>query len=53
MVAHSNFELIEHIEDEVIVNQILNMTEDSLIGFILEVDLEYTEELHDDHQDYP
>ena len=48
-----NFELIEHIEDEVIVNQILNMTEDSLIGFILEVDLEYPEELHEDHQDYP
>ena len=48
-----NFELIEHIEDEVIVNQILNMTEDSLIGFILEVDLEYPEELHDNHQDYP
>ena len=48
-----NFELIEHIEDVVIVNQILNMTEDSLIGFILEVDLEYPEELHEDHQDYP
>ena len=48
-----NFELIEHIEDEVIVNQILNMTEDSLIGFIMEVDLEYPEELHEDHQDYP
>ena len=48
-----NFELIKHIEDEVIVNQILNMTEYSLNGFILEVDLEYPEELHDDHQDYP
>ena len=44
-----NFELIEHTEDEVIVNQILNMTEDTLIGFILEVDLEYPEELHDNH----
>ena len=48
-----NFELIEHTKDEVIVNQILNMTEDSLIGFILEVDLEYPEELQEDHQDYP
>ena len=47
-----NFELIKHILDEVIVNQILNMTEDSLIGFILEVDLEYPEERHDNHQDY-
>ena len=48
-----NFEVKEHIEDEVVVNQILNMTEDSLIGFILEVDLEYPEELHDNHQGYP
>ena len=48
-----NFELIEHIEDKVIGNQTLNMTEDSLIGFILEVDLEYAEELHVNHQDYP
>ena len=47
-----NFELLEHIEDEVIVYQILNMTEDSLIEFTLEVDLEYPEELHDNHQDY-
>ena len=45
-----NFELLEHIEDELILNQILNMTEDSLIGFILEVDLEYPEELQDNQQ---
>ena len=48
-----NFELIEHIEDELILNQILETSEDSLIGFILEIDLEYPEELHDIHQDYP
>ena len=48
-----NFELIEHIKDEVILNQILEMSEDFLIGFILEVDLEYPEELHNTHQDYP
>ena len=30
-----NFELIEYIEDEVIVNQIPKTSEDSLIGFIL------------------
>ena len=46
-----NFELIEHIEDKVILNQILKTSEDSLIGFILKVDLDYPEELHDSHQD--
>ena len=45
-----NFELIDHIEDKVILNQILKTSEDSLIGFILEVDLEYPEELHESHQ---
>ena len=47
-----NFELIEHIEDEVILNQILETSEESLIGLILEVDLEYPEQLHDTHWDY-
>ena len=47
------FELLEHIEDEVILNQILETSEDSLIGFILEFDLEYPEELHETHQEYP
>ena len=28
-------------------------TEDSDVGFILEVDLRYLKELHDDHNDYP
>ena len=33
----SKFELIKHIEDEKLLNQILETSEDSLIGFIFEV----------------
>ena len=32
---------------------ILNVPIDSRIGYILEVDLDYPEELHDKHNDYP
>ena len=31
----------------------LNISENSPIGYILEVDLEYCEKLHDSHSDYP
>ena len=33
--------------------QIMTMKWDSKKGWILEVDLEYPEELHDGHNDYP
>ena len=42
-----------HCEDEVIWHQIVKTSGDSLIGFILEVDLKNPEELYDSHQDYP
>ena len=35
-----NFDLIEHLEDEVVLNQILKTTEDSLNGFLFQVDLQ-------------
>lgn len=35
------------------INNILNTKDDSEIGYILEVNLEYPEELHDKHNDYP
>ena len=31
----------------------LNVSENSPIGYILEVDLEYCKKLHDSHSDYP
>ena len=35
------------------VNRILNKKGNSLHGYFLEVDLDYPEILHDDHNDYP
>ena len=35
------------------VNRILNKSNNSLYGYFLEVDLDYPEELHDIHNDYP
>ena len=40
-----NFELVEHLEDEIVLNQILKTTEDSLIGFSFQVDIEYSTRL--------
>ena len=34
-------------------NDILNYDENSKLGYILKVDLEYPKELHDKHMDYP
>ena len=36
-----------------IVNKILNKSDNSLHGYLLEVDLDYPEDLHDFHKDYP
>ena len=54
------FELIHVEEDgevstssETILDEILATPEDSDIGFIVEVDLEYPHELHESHRDYP
>ena len=36
-----------------VVNRILNRSADSSYGYFLEVDLDYPEELHDFHKDFP
>ena len=35
-----------------IISRIINERNDSLHGYILEVDLEYSENLHDSHKNY-
>ena len=35
------------------INRILNKSDNSLHGYLLEVDLDYPEELHDKHNDFP
>ncbi len=39
--------------ENVTIQEILSTPADSPIGFIVEVDLLYPEELHDKHRDYP
>ena len=36
-----------------VVNRILNRSADSSYGYLLEVDLDYLEELRDSHKDFP
>lgn len=40
-------------EKEFTAEEILSIADDSEIGYMFEVDLEYPEHLHDTHQDYP
>jgi hypothetical protein len=40
-------------ENEISATDFLNVPDDSPIGYLLEVDLEYPETLHDLHNDYP
>ncbi|KFM58535.1 hypothetical protein X975_19802, partial [Stegodyphus mimosarum] len=50
-LPYGNFEWVE--PDKNIIEKILTLSEDSLDGYILEVDLEYPKELHNAHNDYP
>ena len=40
-------------EKEINVFDLGSIAENSLVGYILEVDLEYSKEMHDLHNDYP
>lgn len=47
----SNFEFLKH--EDIEKFNVQNVSHDSPRGYILEVDLEYPHELHDDHSDLP
>ena len=49
-LPHKDFAFLN--EEEIKVFDLNLITENSKIGYILEVDLEYPEELHDIHNDY-
>ena len=48
---HSSFKFLS--KEEVNNFNLDSIAENSLIGYILKVDLEYCKELHDSHSDYP
>ena len=50
-LPYGRFEWIKNTNE--IVNRILNKKDNSLQGYFLEVDLDYPENLHIDHGDYP
>ena len=50
-LPYSNFKWVKNIDQ--IKQKLMNIKSNSSTGYILEVDLEYPQELHDIHNDYP
>ena len=50
-LSYGGFKFIKNNNE--IINKILNKSENSLHGYFLEVDLDYSESKHDYHNDYP
>ena len=48
-LPHSNFQWVEDCENF----NVMDIVEDSSVGFILEVDLDYPSSIHDSHNDFP
>ena len=49
-LPYTNFKWVKNIDT--IKQKLMNIKSNSLAGYILEVDLEYPQELHDSHSDY-
>ena len=49
-LPYANFKWVKSIDN--IEQKLMQIKNDSLVGYILEVDLEYLQELHDIHNDY-
>lgn len=50
-LPYSNFRWLDR--EEINALQLAQVSDDSPTGYILEVDLDYPEELHDSHADFP
>ena len=50
-LPYSNFKWVKNIDK--IKQKLMNIKSNSSTGYVLEVDLEYPQELHDIHNDYP
>ena len=50
-LPYANFKWVKNINE--IKQKLMNIKSNSSTGYILEVDLEYRQELHDIHNDYP
>ena len=50
-LPYANFKWVKNINK--IEQKLMQIKKDSSTGYILEIDLEYPEELHDIHNDYP
>ena len=50
-LPYANFKWVKNINE--IEQKLMKIKSNNSIGYILEVDLEYTQNLHNEHSDYP
>ena len=50
-LLYANFKWVKNINE--IEQKLMKIKSNNSIGYILEVDLEYTQNLHNEHSDYP